>query len=138
METLLTKERHTEGIHMDAKPKIISVSKGRQITLPVQYYRELGIDDEVECFLRDDEIVIRPVRRGDDFSEEILKDLIQQGCYSGDELLAEFQRLRAGLRPAVKRMLDEAHQVARDMNHNSSPEDQLAELFSDDSGEQGA
>jgi len=106
METLLTKERHTEGIHMDAKPKIISVSKGRQITLPVQYYRELGIDDEVECFLRDDEIVIRPVRRGDDFSEEILKDLIQQGCYSGDELLAEFQRLRAGLRPAVKRMLD--------------------------------
>src|SRR5579875_2184220 len=137
METLLTKERHTEGIHMDAKPKIISVSKGRQVTLPVQYYRELGINDEVECFLRDDEIVIRPVRRGDDFSEEILKDLIQQG-YSGEELLSEFQRLRAGIRPAVKRMLDEAHQAARDINNNSSPEEKLAELFSDNSGEQGA
>ncbi|GMA66297.1 AbrB/MazE/SpoVT family DNA-binding domain-containing protein (plasmid) [Alicyclobacillus fastidiosus] len=137
METLLTKARRTEGLHMDAKPKVISVSKGRQITLPIQYYRELGINDEVECLLRDDEIVIRPVRRGDDFSEEILKDLIQQG-YSGDELLAEFQRLRAGIRPAVKQMLDEAYQAGKDMNHSSSPEEQLAELFSDDSGEQGA
>ncbi|MFD1673520.1 AbrB/MazE/SpoVT family DNA-binding domain-containing protein [Alicyclobacillus fodiniaquatilis] len=122
---------------MDAKPKVISVSKGRQITLPIQYYRELGINDEVECLLRDDEIVIRPVRRGDDFSEEILKDLIQQG-YSGDELLAEFHRLRAGIRPAVKQMLDEAHQAAKDMNPSIAPEEQLAELFSDDSGEQGA
>ncbi|SHL21246.1 AbrB/MazE/SpoVT family DNA-binding domain-containing protein [Alicyclobacillus tolerans] len=137
MNTLLTKECHTEGIHMDGKPKIISVSKGRQITLPIQYYRELGIHNEVECFLRGDEIVIRPVRRGDDFSEEILKDLIQQG-YSGDELLAEFQRLRSGIRPAVKRMLDEAHQVAQGLYSNSSPEEQVADLFRDDKGKQEA
>ncbi|MCY0870815.1 MAG: AbrB/MazE/SpoVT family DNA-binding domain-containing protein [Firmicutes bacterium] len=135
MNTLLTKECHTEGIHMDGKPKVISVSKGRQITLPIQYYRELGIDNEVECLLRGDEIVIRPVRREDDFSEEILKDLIQQG-YSGDELLAEFQRLRSGIRPAVKRMLDEAHQVTQELYSNNSPEEQVADLFRDDNGKQ--
>lgn len=136
METLLTKERSMEGILMDAKPKVISVSKGRQITLPIQYYHELGITDEVECLLREDEIVIRPVRRGDDFSVEILKDLVRQG-YSGDELLSEFQRLRAGIRPAVKQMLHEAHQAAKKINHGSSPEGMLAELFSDSSDEQG-
>lgn len=135
MNTLLTKECHTEGIHMDGKPKVISVSKGRQITLPIQYYRELGIDNEVECLLRGDEIVIRPVRREDDFSEEILKDLIQQ-AYSGDELLAEFQRLRSGIRPAVKRMLDEAHQVTQELYSNNSPEEQVADLFRDDNGKQ--
>ncbi len=136
METLLTKGHTVEGKYLDAKPKVISVSKSRQITLPIQYYRELGIHDEVECLLRNDEIVIRPVRRGDDFSEEILKDLIQQG-YNGEALLSEFQRLRDGIRPAVKRMVDEAHQAAKDRMDSRSPEEQLIELFRDDSVEQG-
>lgn len=135
MATLLRKKAFHGGAHMNIKPKIISVSKGRQITLPVQFYRELGIDDEVECLLRDNEIVIRPVRRGDDFSEEILKDLVQQG-YNGNELIEEFHRQRAGIRSAVKQMLHEVHQAAKNVNLSTSPEEQIAELFSDDGNKQ--
>lgn len=136
MATLMTKERSMEENRMDAKSKVISVSKGRQITLPIQYYRELGIIDEAECLLRDDEIVIRPVRRGDDFSEEILKDLVEQG-YTGMELVEEFQRIRAGIRPAVKQMLHQAYKAAEEMEYSKSPEELLADLFGDDSDGQG-
>ena len=67
--------------------KIISVSKKRQITIPLKYYKHLGLDNEVECTLEDGAIVIRPLNRDSgEFSVEILKDLISQG-YSGDELV---------------------------------------------------
>ena len=56
--------------------KTISVSKKRQITIPLQFYKHLDLDNEVECSLEDGAIVIRPVHRGtSEFSVEILKDL---------------------------------------------------------------
>jgi len=39
--------------------KIISVSKKRQITIPLKYYRQLGLDHELECTLEDGAIVLR-------------------------------------------------------------------------------
>lgn len=46
-----------------------------------------------------------------DFTTEILADLIKQG-YSGNELLEKFKEMKATIRPAVKRMLNEAHKLA--------------------------
>ena len=45
------------------------------------------------------------------FSEEILKELIDEG-YSGYELLDEFRVRQAKVRPAVEAMLEEAKNVA--------------------------
>ena len=54
--------------------KIISVSKKRQITIPLQFYKHLGLGNEVECFLEDGRIVIQPLHREpSEFSVEILK-----------------------------------------------------------------
>ncbi len=108
--------------------KRISVSKKRQITIPQKYFDKLNIGEEVECIMTDSEIVIRPVRQETEFAEEILKDLIAKG-YQGDQLLDEFRQTRAKIRPAIKRMIEEAELVAND--HKGSGDDKMKEIFSD-------
>ncbi|MDR3277315.1 MAG: AbrB/MazE/SpoVT family DNA-binding domain-containing protein [Oscillospiraceae bacterium] len=94
--------------------KIISVSNRRQVTIPQKYFEALGFDNEAECSLQDGALVIRPIRDSRDgaFSEEILADLIKQG-YSGQELLAKFKETSKQVRPAVKRLIAEADELAR-------------------------
>ncbi len=92
--------------------KRISVSQKRQITIPIDFYNEIGIESEVECYVRDNAIVIRPVRDdGGAFAEEILGDLIAQG-FSGDALLKRFKETRRQIRPAVEKLLAEAELAA--------------------------
>ncbi|AFV10675.1 hypothetical protein Tph_c04320 [Thermacetogenium phaeum DSM 12270] len=92
--------------------KRISVSKKRQITIPIEFFNRLGIEKEVECYLQNNAIVIRPVRENTgEFDEQILADLISQGL-SGTELLEKFKEMRRKVRPAVERLLDEAHLAA--------------------------
>lgn len=93
--------------------KRISVSQKRQITIPVEFYNSLGIEKEVECYLQNDAIVIRPVREiSGEFDEQILADLISQGL-SGQELLDKFKETRRQIRPAVQRLLEEARLAAK-------------------------
>ena len=70
--------------------KRISVSQKRQITIPIEFYNSVGIDKEVECYVENNAIVIRPVRESSgEFDEQLLADLIAQGL-SGQELLGKF------------------------------------------------
>ncbi len=95
-----------------SKKKRIAVSEKRQITIPVDFYRTLGIEDEVDCQLQDDAIVIRPAREvSGEFDEQILADLIKQG-YSGQKLLEKFKETRRKISPAVKSLLNEAELAA--------------------------
>ena len=41
--------------------KRISVSQKRQITIPIEFYNKIGIENEVECYIQNNSIVIRPV-----------------------------------------------------------------------------
>lgn len=93
--------------------KIVSISSKRQITIPQKYFAALGFTDEAECILRDGEIIIRPARimSGGEFAEQILTELVSAG-FSGDELVAEFKRRQAQIRPAVEKLIDEADAVA--------------------------
>ncbi len=75
----------------------INVSNKRQITIPKQFYDMLDMGHEITCELRDNEIILRPVPQSDDFSEEILKELVAQG-FSGQE----FQKVKSQIRPAVE------------------------------------
>ena len=103
--------------------KIISVSKKRQITIPLKYYKHLGLDNEVECTLEDGAIVIRPLKREPgEFSVEILKDLINQG-YSGDELVKQFEAQSKNIKKAVMHMLEESDTIAADEKKSESLED---------------
>ena len=108
--------------------KRISVSKKRQITIPKKFYEQLNIQDEVECILKDGALVILPVRKETEFAEEILKDLIDQGL-SGQELLEEFKKTRTRIRPAVKLMIEEAKEAAK--NLRGTGDDEMREIFGD-------
>lgn len=93
--------------------KIISVSVKRQLTIPQKYFETLGFDNEAECILQSDSLLIRPVRNTTgEFSEQILADLISQG-YEGTKLLEKFREYSAAVRPAVGKLLDEADDFAR-------------------------
>lgn len=93
--------------------KKVSISAKRQITIPQKFFTLLGFDDEAECVVRGNELVIRPVRNnsGGEFAEQILADLIAEGL-SGDELLKKFKETQKKVRPAIEEMLEDASKAA--------------------------
>ena len=93
--------------------KKVSISAKRQITIPQKFFTLLGFDDEAECVVRGNELVIRPVRNnsGGEFAEQILADLIAEGL-NGDELLKKFKETQKKVRPAIEEMLDDASKAA--------------------------
>ena len=93
--------------------KVLSISSKRQITIPQRFYKSLGFGDEAECIVRGDELVIRPIKTvdGGEFAEQILAELIREGL-SGEELLSEFKKRQAQVRPAAEAMLVKAEDIA--------------------------
>ena len=108
--------------------RIIKVSNKRQITIPQKFYEKLNIEQEVECIITNSEIIIRPIYRETEFAEEILKDLIDKG-FEGTQLLDEFKRTRAKVKPAIRRMIEEADALAK--KSYGSGDDKLNKIFSD-------
>ncbi|MHB1650903.1 MAG: AbrB/MazE/SpoVT family DNA-binding domain-containing protein [Desulfitobacteriaceae bacterium] len=109
--------------------KRISVSQKRQITIPIEFYNDVGIEKEVECYIQNNAIVIRPVREsGGEFDEQILADLISQGL-SGEELLTRFKETRKKIRPAVEGLIAEAELAAKRKSKYSTYDDVLKIFF---------
>jgi antitoxin component of MazEF toxin-antitoxin module len=107
--------------------RIIRVSEKRQITIPMQYYKSLGLSDQVECSLEDGALVIRPLtRNSSEFSVEILKDLIAQG-FSGDELIRKFAEQSLRIKKAVQSLLAEADDIASGKQQSVG----MADVFGD-------
>jgi hypothetical protein len=61
-----------------------------------------------------------------DFVEEIRSELIKEG-YSGQELKKELQNRQAKVKPAVEKMLDDAHKMATGEAKSMSYEDVFGE-----------
>ena len=93
--------------------KILSISSKRQITIHQKFFLALGFGDEAECVVRGNELIIRPIKTiaGGEFAEQILAELVKQGL-SGSELLDEFKKRQAQIRPAVEAMLANAEDIA--------------------------
>ena len=97
---------------LKTKPtKRISVSSKRQITIPLEFFNETQIQNEVDCYMQNGKIIIQPIDTTGEFDEQILADLISQG-FSGNKLLAEFKNKRAKIRPAALKLIDEAQNIA--------------------------
>lgn len=107
--------------------KIINVTGKRQVTIPLKFYERLRFGKEVECFLTEDAVVLRPLAASEDsFSMEILKDLVSQG-YSGNELLAKFAEQREGIRKAIGILIDEADEIAEGKRKGASTKEIFGE-----------
>ena len=92
--------------------KIINITGKRQVTIPLKFYEKLRFGKELECFLTDDAVVLRPLSSSDDnFTMEILKDLVSQG-YNGNELLEKFAEQRSNVKKAIGLLIDEADEIA--------------------------
>ncbi|MCL1858043.1 MAG: AbrB/MazE/SpoVT family DNA-binding domain-containing protein [Oscillospiraceae bacterium] len=92
--------------------KRIPVSEKNQISIPIDFFKAVGVENEVDCYVQDNAIIIRPIQNnGSEFAEEILSDLISQG-FSGDELLQKFKDIRRKIRPAIESLLEEASAAA--------------------------
>ncbi len=112
---------------MSVKPKRISVSEKRQITIPMEYYKALGIENEVECIMKNNCIVIRAVKQDDnEISERILQDIIKEG-YKQEDILKEFRKRKAKVRPAIEQMILEADKVAEEEENYTVLEDLFSE-----------
>ena len=111
------------------KPKRISVSSKRQITIPLEYCKALNIENEVECIMKNNSIIIRPVidTSQDNFADLILEDLIKEG-YKGKKLLEEFKIRKEKIRYAIKDMQEEADKVAED----ETPYRTMEEIFNEE------
>ena len=93
--------------------KIISISNKRQVTIPQKYFDALGFNNEAECVLQANGIMIRPLRDNTGyFSEQILADLIAEG-FGGDDLLEKFKERSRAIRPAVIKLLEETDAYAK-------------------------
>ena len=107
--------------------KIINVTGKRQVTIPLKFYERLSFGKEVECFLTDDSIVLRPLSHSDDgFTMEILKDLVSQGL-SGDELLTRFAEERSNIKKAIGLLIDEADEIAAGKRKGATTKDIFGE-----------
>jgi bifunctional DNA-binding transcriptional regulator/antitoxin component of YhaV-PrlF toxin-antitoxin module len=105
----------------------ISVSPKRQITIPLPFFKELDIESEVECFVKDGALVIRPVHDiSETFAVEILDDLVKQG-FQGQELVAKFKEINGKVRKAAENMIGDADKLAGMMKDDGSSK--VAEIF---------
>lgn len=113
--------------------KPLSISSKRQITIPQKFYDMLGFENEAECYVRGNELVIRPRRdvSGGELDEQILADLISQG-YSGTELLNKFKEARRKVPEAVQAMI----KAARDAAHGIGEFYTLEEVFGENNGDE--
>ena len=103
--------------------KIINVTGKRQVTIPLKFYGKLQFGKEVECVLTDGAIVIRPLSTTDDnFTMEILKDLVSQG-YSGNDLIEQFSEQRQRIKIAISSLKKEADEIARGEQTSATTED---------------
>ena len=107
-------QQNTLRNDLSAEQKIISVSVKRQLTIPQKFFSALGFGNEAECIMQEDGLLIRPVRIADsnEFSEQILADLISQG-YEGQLLLKKFKEHSKAVRPAVNKLLEENEAFAK-------------------------
>ena len=102
--------------------KNIKISEKRQITIPKTIYTDLGFTDKAQCTVKDGALVITPVHSSDcEFASEILSDLIHEG-YEGEELLSKFKEMQGKVRPAVNKMLKEAHTLAKSTDNGDFDE----------------
>lgn len=111
--------------------KRIKVSEKRQITIPIKFFNELHIEEEVEAYVEDGRLIILPVRHVENgFASEILKDLIEKG-YQGEQLYEEFVRLQSEIRPAVERMISDVDSYAKNILKDPSRRKSVDEIFGD-------
>jgi bifunctional DNA-binding transcriptional regulator/antitoxin component of YhaV-PrlF toxin-antitoxin module len=123
MEALVSTITHK----IPAKRKVISISDKRQITIPQEFFKEIGFGKDAICYIDKETIVIKPIAKdGREFSELILADLIKEGL-EGEALLDEFIHRQGLLRKSVDEIIEQAEIAANNPRNYTTIDDVFAE-----------
>ena len=96
----------------DKERKIIKVSGKRQVTIPQKFFKQLGLESEVECHVENGSLVIRPVCYDTgEFFAQVVNELADEG-YSGEELKTQFALRSGQVKQAIAALLEEADEIA--------------------------
>ena len=110
----------------------VKISKQRQVNIPKEFYDSLNLSEEAFVEYTGNSIILRPVKSEEvDFSEYILRDLVDEGC-QGEELISRFKEIKSQLPDAVDSLVKESrdgHIVEGDLDHflDSLNEEELDE-----------
>jgi hypothetical protein len=112
----------------DAREVVSQEEAKRKVEEWLKSSGQLGIESEVECYVKDGALIVKPVQdlSGGTLAVEVLKDLVRQGN-EGEELVAKFQETNVKVRKAVETMIDEADRIANQMTDDGSTK--MTEIF---------
>ena len=88
------------------EPRVIKVSKKRQITIPAEVYEKAGFTNYALATWTDEGLVIQPMTVDDeDETVQMLRHLLAKG-YDGEELIDEYEKWRRSDAEMI-RLIDE-------------------------------
>ena len=88
------------------KPRIIKISKKRQVTIPAEIYEKAGFTDCALASWTDEGLVIQPINVDvEDETVWMLRRLLEKG-YDGEELIDEYEKWRKNT-VEINRLVDE-------------------------------
>ena len=96
----------TDAFGSSERREIIALSGTGELTVPKWLCEAAGVAEEAECFIRNNEIIIRPIKTNvEDYMEVLLiKDLRDSGLRD-EKLSEEYMRLRAAFYDAVHKLI---------------------------------
>jgi virulence-associated protein VagC len=109
----------------DALPKekrLGKVSSKRQLTIPKEFYDRLNIVKDVEMVMEGNALIIKPLTSPvendfDDFSDLILKSIVEETFINRNDMLTEFRKrkeaFRLGGKALVEDMIDKSKKDTR-------------------------
>lgn len=113
--------------------RIATITQKRQITIPKDFFEELDLKPgKIKCYIEDNKIILEPLNLDDnfwDFSDNILKELVEEG-YKGGKLLSEFKKRKTMVREAMVEMVTEAKNDI-DNDRGKDSEKVFEEIFSE-------
>src|SRR5699024_8124558 len=98
------------------------------MTIAQQFYYKLGTGNELIGEMHGSEIVLLHIRQEEDFSEEMKKELVKEGV-NGQDLIHEFQKRKAQIRPAVEQLIVESQKAAQ--QSTGTGDEETEELLGD-------
>ena len=120
----------------------IKITSKRQLTIPKSYFDALNIEDEVQAYLLDDGIFLKPVRTQETLQEKDIQAIVRKVLTEGlsEEDLAKVLAHR--INEYNRLLADRVHEFTEDMTDSESDDDKgdldlngLDVFFDEENGE---
>jgi len=101
----------------------IKITSKRQLTIPKSYFDALNIEDEVQAYLLDDGIFLKPVRNKETLQEKDIQSIVRKVLAEGlaeEELAKELARR---INEYNRLLADRVHEFMEDMADSGSNDD---------------